>query len=207
MPIVSDRLRKSSASSGSSKDGFLNPGSVQDGSSVRFALLEEDAFDYYLFWVQEVNGKGRKPIRCTDEPTPEDVSKLIEEANERYENEFTRPLGRDGKNFEPLKMAASIPVFNHDTEKVQVFEWTQSTITEALDKISQMEDYADCMTEIDLVLSREGQGVDTRYSVNAAPRRKNTSAKIKKAWGEAQDNGFDIEKLIGGGNPFESSDD
>ena len=104
-------------------------------------------------------------------------------------------------------MAASIPVFNHDTEKVQVFEWTQSTITEALDKISQMEDYADCMTEIDLVLSREGQGVDTRYSVNAAPRRKNTSAKIKKAWDEAQDNGFDIEKLIGGGNPFESSDD
>jgi len=206
MPLISSRLRKASASSGAS-NGFLNPGSLKDGQSVRFALLTEDAFDFYQFWVKEKDGEGRKPIRCVDEPSPEDVDQLIAEANERYDNEYIRPLTKDGKGKEPIKPAAAIAVYNFETGSVQIFDWYQSTITQALDELSQMEDYENSMTEIDLVLKRTGQGMDTRYGLNAVPRKKGTTASIEAAWEDAQAKGFDIERLIGGGNPFEDSSD
>ena len=51
------------------------------------------------------------------------------------------------------------------------FSWTQKTITQQFDVISQLEDYADSMTDCDFYLSREGQGTDTKYTVQAAPKK------------------------------------
>ena len=81
MPLISKRLRDSSSTGNS---GYLKPGDIKDGDSLRFSLLSEDALDYYMFWVQEVSGTGRKPIRCVNDPSPEDIDSLLKEAQERW---------------------------------------------------------------------------------------------------------------------------
>ena len=202
MPLISKRLRDSSSTGNSS---YLKPSDIKDGDSLRFSLLSEDGLDYYIFWVQEVSGTGRKPIRCENDPSPEDIDSLLDQAQERWGKEYTRPNNRDASGQDPIKMASSVPVYNYSTSSVQVLEWSQSTITQALDEISQMEDYKDCMTEIDLVLKRTGQGKETRYSVNAVPRKKGATASIELAWKETQERGFDIRRLLDGGDPFKAA--
>ena len=202
MPLISKRLRDSSSTGNS---GYLKPSDIKDGDSLRFSLLSEEALDYYLFWVQEVSGSGRKPIRCIEDPSPEDIDSLLDQAQERWGKEYTRPNNRDASSSDPVKMASSVPVYNYSTSSVQVLEWYQATITQALDEISQMEDYKDCMTEIDLVIKRTGQGKETRYSVNAVPRKKGATASIELAWKEAQEKGFDLTRLLDGGDVFKAA--
>ena len=202
MPLISKRLRDSSSTGNS---GYLKPSDIKDGDSLRFSLLSEDGLDYYLFWVQEVSGSGRKPIRCENDPSPEDIKDLLDQAQERWGKEYDRPLNKDGTGSDAIKMASSVPVYNYNTSSVQVLEWNQSTITQALDEISQMEDYKDCMTEIDLVLKRTGQAKETRYSLNAVPRKKGATASIELAWKETQEKGFDLRRLLDGGDPFKAA--
>ena len=202
MPLISKRLRDSSSTGNSS---YLTPSDIKDGDSLRFSLLSEEALDYYMFWVQEVSGSGRKPIRCVNDPSPEDIDSLLKEAQERWGKEYTRPNNRDASAQEPVKMASSVPVYNFDKQCVQVLEWNQSTITQALDEISQMEDYRDCMTEIDLVMKRTGTEKNTRYSLNAVPRKKGATDAINLAWKEVQEKGFDLERLLDGGDPFKAA--
>lgn len=202
MPLISKRLRDSSSTGNS---GYLKPSDIKDGDSLRFSLLSEDGLDYYLFWVQEVAGSGRKPIRCENDPSPEDIKDLLDQAQERWNKEYDRPLNKDGTGSDAIKMASSVPVYNYNTSSVQVLEWNQSTITQALDEISQMEDYKDCMTEIDLVLKRTGQAKETRYSLNAVPRKKGATASIELAWKETQEKGFDLRRLLDGGDPFKAA--
>ena len=202
MPLISKRLRDSSSTGNS---GYLKPSDIKAGDSLRFSLLSEDGLDYYLFWVQEVSGSGKKPIRCENDPSPEDIESLLDQAQERWGKEYQRPVNNDGTGNDPIKMASSVPVYNFDKQCVQVLEWRQSTITQALDEISQMEDYKDCMTEIDLVLKRTGQAKETRYSLNAVPRKKGATDSIELAWKEAQEKGFDLTRLLEGGDVFKAA--
>ena len=202
MPLISKRLRDSSSTGNSS---YLKPSDIKDGDSLRFSLLSEEALDYYMFWVQEVSGTGKKPIRCVNDPSPEDIQDLLAQAQERWGKEYTRPNNKDATGQDPIKMASSVPVYNYDTSSVQVLEWSQATITQALDEISQMEDYRDCMTEIDLVIKRTGQSKETRYSLNAVPRKKGATDAIILAWKEAQEKGFDLTRLLDGGDVFKAA--
>ena len=75
MPLLSKRAQEEGKKSSSSGvDRYLNPGKLEDGSSVRFSLLEENALDFYEVWgsLTEDSSKSR-PYRFTDDPTPEDI--------------------------------------------------------------------------------------------------------------------------------------
>ena len=61
------------------------------------------------------------------------------------------------------------------------------------------------MTECDFYLSREGQGTDTKYTVQAAPKKKAMAEAVDDAWGEAKKE-FDLDRLIKGGNPFKEEE-
>ena len=121
--------------------------------------------------------------------------------------DLTKRIYRDGKGNEPSRIAHAVPIYNYDLERVQVFSWTQKTITQALDNISQLEDYADSMTECDFYLSRDGEGTDTRYTVQAAPKKKAMAKTVDAEWDAAQEEGFDLSRLIDGGDPFKESED
>jgi len=60
------------------------------------------------------------------------------------------------------------------------------------------------MTDCDFYLSREGQGTDTKYTVQAAPKKKAMAKAVEEAW-EAEKE-FDLDRLISGGNPFKEEE-
>ena len=191
MPFLTEKAQSAVATT--QTGGYINPTKLESGGSVRFALLDDQPLEYWEVWGESGDGKLR-PFRFADNPSSEDVE--IEMGNE-----FTRRLNRDGTAPEASKFAVAVPVFNHDSQKVEIFSATQKGIIKEFDKISQMEDYSDLLAW-DFVLSREGTGLKTEYSLRAVPRKKGTSPLIEATYQESKDNGFDIKELMTGGNPF-----
>ena len=202
MPLLSKRAQEEGKKSSSSGvDRYLNPGKLEDGSSVRFSLLEENALDFYEVWgsLTEDSSKSR-PYRFTDDPTPEDIE-------EAMAGEATRRLNFDGTAPDPAKLALAIPVYNYDAEAVQVLQFSQKTLITQLDQISQMDDYKDDLLEWDFVLAREGVQKNTTYSLRTAPKKKGAQKDKEAAWSEVQEAGFDITRLIDGTDPFSEKED
>tara|TARA_R100001594_G_scaffold19766_3_gene38494 strand:- start:6534 stop:7118 length:585 start_codon:yes stop_codon:yes gene_type:complete len=191
MPFLSEK--GASASSAGSGGGYLNPSKIQSGTSVRFALLDDNPLEFFEVWGETSEGSV-KPFRFRNEPTPDDV-------NAEFGSDYSRRLNRDGSAPEPAKFAIAVPVFNHDAGSVQVLQVSQKSINREFDSISQMEDYSNLL-EWDFVLGKEGNGLNTEYSLRAVPRKKGTQDAITAAWEEAKSNGFDISRLLSGGNPF-----
>ena len=173
--------------------GYINPTKLESGGNVRFALLDDQPLEFFEVWGESGEGK-LKPFRFADSPTTED-------AEIEMGNEFTRRLNRDGTAPEASKFAIAVPVFNHESQKVEIFSATQKGIIKEFDKISQMEDYSDLLAW-DFVLSREGTGLKTEYSLRVVPRKKGTSPLIEATFAEQKEKGFEIKELMTGGNPF-----
>ena len=191
MPFLTEKAKAEVTSTQSG--GYINPTKLESGSSVRFALLDDQPLEFFEVWGESGEGK-LKPFRFADSPTTED-------AEIEMGSEYTRRLNRDGTAPEASKFAIAVPVFNHESQKVEIFSATQKGIIKEFDKISQMEDYSDLLAW-DFVLSREGTGLKTEYSLRAVPRKKGTSPLIEATYQEAKDSGFEIKELMTGGNPF-----
>ena len=191
MPFLSENA--SSAVAPGAGGGYLNPSKIQSGSSVRFALLDDNPLEFYEVWGDATDG-GVKPFRFSNDPTPDDIEAELG-------SDYTRRLNRDGTAPEAVKFAIAVPVYNHDTSKVQILQLSQKSIIRELDSISQMEDYSNLL-EWDFVLGKEGNGLNTEYSLRAVPRKKNTEPTVQEAGKEVQAGGFDISRLLSGTNPF-----
>lgn len=179
--------------SNSAQGGYLNPSKIQSGSSVRFALLTEEPLEFYECWGQAPDGTN-KPFRFDYDPTPEDIKAELGDyvAREKVSG------GVD------IKFAIAVPVYNYETGTVQVMSITQKGILREIDSISQSDDYSNLL-EWDFVLSKKGSGLDTEYKLLPGPRKKGSQATIDEAWSDAKASGFDIARLLTGGNPFKAS--
>ena len=191
MAFLTEKARSAVATTQSG--GYINPTKIESGGNVRFALLENEPLCFYEAWGESADGK-LKPLRFTDSPSDDDID--IEMGSE-----FTRRMNRDGTGVEPAKFGVAVPVFEHESQEVKIFQATQKGIIGELDKISQMEDYSDLLAW-DFVLSRDGTGLKTQYSLRAVPRKKGTTPLIEATYQEQKDKGFDIKELMNGGNPF-----
>jgi len=196
MPLLSNRARAEGTKSSSSTDNYLNPSKLEDGASVRFCLLQEEALDFYEVWgaLTEDPMKSR-PYRFLGDPTPEDIS-------EAMGTDATRRLNFDGTAPDPAKLALAIAVYNYDAGRVQVLQFSQKTLITQLDQIAQMEDYRDDLLGWDFVISREGVKKNTVYSLRTAPLKKTARKDVEAAWKDVRENGFDISRLIDGTDPF-----
>ena len=191
MAFLTEKARSAVATTQSG--GYINPTKLESGGSVRFALLDDQPLEFFEVWGESGDGK-LKPFRFENSPSEDDVEAEMGE-------EFTRRLNRDGTGVEPAKFGVAVPVFDHESQEVKIFQATQKSIIGELDKISQMEDYSDLLAW-DFVLSRDGAAKLTKYSLRAVPRKKGTNALIEATYQEQKDNGFDIKELMKGGNPF-----
>ena len=191
MPFLTEKAKAEVTSTQSG--GYINPTKLESGGSVRFALLDDQPLEFFEVWGESGEGK-LKPFRFADNPTTED-------AEIEMGNEFTRRMNRDGTGVEPAKFGIAVPVFEHDSQEVKIFQATQKGIIKEFDKISQMEDYSDLLAW-DFVLSREGTGLKTEYSLRVVPRKKGTSPLIEATFAEQKEKGFEIKELMTGGNPF-----
>ena len=187
--------KNKSAISAGSGGGYLNPSKIQSGGSVRFALLEDQPLEFFECWGESSEG-GVKPFRFSDDPSPEDI-------DEEMGPEFTRRMNREGTAPEKVKFAIAVPVYNYESSSVQIMQLSQKSLQNELDDISQMEDYANLL-EWDFVLGKEGNGLETRYSLRPVPRKKGTQGSIESAWTDARAAGFDIGRLLTGENPFKA---
>ena len=181
-------------SSNSSGGGYLQVSKLSDGGSVRFALLSDEPLEFFECWGSS-DGASR-PFRFDYEPAYEDVVAEM--------GDFEPREGRGGPGTIDIKFAIACPVYNFDTGNVQVLSLTQKSILKEIDAISQMEDY-DNLLEWDFNLSKKGSGLTTEYTLRPVPRKKGAQEHIDAAWIEAKSNGFDISRLLTGGNPFKAA--
>jgi hypothetical protein len=171
---------------------YFNPSKLQDGGSIRFALLSDEPLEFYEAWGTDASDKS-KPFRFDYEPTYEDVLAEL--------GDFTPREGRGGPGTADVKFCIAAPIWSYEAGTVQVLSVSQKSILRELDAISQMEDYPD-LTAIDLILSKKGSKLATEYTLRPAPRRKGSDTNLTLAWEEARDAGFDLSRLLTGGNPF-----
>jgi hypothetical protein len=189
--------KKASASvnAGSSGGGYLSVSKLPDGGSVRFALLSEQPLEGYEAWGANAEGQS-KPFRFESEPTPEDIAVEMGEYEPRE--------GRGGPGTVDIKFFIAAPVYSFDSGRVQVMSLTQKSIIKELDAISQIDEYQDLLTW-DFNLSKKGSGLLTEYTLRPIPRKKGSQEHIDSAWIEAKAAGFDLQRLLTGGNPFSAS--
>ena len=180
----------------SSGGGYLNLSKLPDKGSVRITVLSNQPLEYYEVWG--TSGTQSKPFRWDRQPTPEDLTAEL--------GDFEAREGRGGPGTTDIKFAISAHVFNYETGNVQVWSVTQKKIMKELDDISQMEDYDKDLTSIDLIISKEIQanGIP-KYTVRPVPKKKGSQEHITAAWLEAQEAGFELDRLLTGGNPFKAA--
>ena len=172
--------------------GYLNPSKIASGTSIRFALLSEEPLEGYELWADGPDGKA-KSFRFDAEPTPAQIDAKL--------GEYTRRLNREGTAMEPLKFFIALPVFNYDSERVEILQLNQKGLIRELDSISQSDDWN--VLECDFTLGKTGAGLGTEYKLLPANRKKGSDELIADAWAEIQAAGFDLSQLmVEGGNPF-----
>ena len=88
-------------------------------------------------------------------------------------------------------------VWNLDDERIQILEITQKGILERLQGLIENEHWGD-PREYTLTITREGEGLKTRYVVDPSPHKK-TPAEVTEKYKETDIN---LEELFVGGQPF-----
>lgn len=192
MPFLSKTA--SATVNASSGGNYFSPSKLQDGGSARFALLTDEPLEFFESWGTAPDGSS-KPFRFDYEPTYEDVVTEM--------GTYTPREGRGGPGTADIKFCIAVPVFNYEAGAVQVMSISQKSILRELDAISQEEDYSNLL-EWDFTLSKKGSGLTTEYKLRPAPRKKGSADTIASAWSEVQSDGFDISRLLTGGNPFKA---
>jgi hypothetical protein len=187
-------LSKTAQSAVTGGGAYLSPSKIASGTSVRFALLSDEPLEFYEAWAEGPDGKA-KPFRFASEPSPDDMAIAF--------GDYTRRMNREGNAPEPTKFAIALPIYNFQSAQVQILQLSQKSVIRELDAISQLPDYDD-LTAIDFILGKEGAGLNTEYKITPLPRKKGSDAEIIAAWEETRAAGFDISRLLEGGDPFKS---
>ena len=181
-------------SASGAQSGYLSASKLTDGGQMRFAIVSESPLEYWTIWG-EMDGQ-KKPFRFPDVPSPSDVEIEL--------GDFKQREKLDGSGLEQPKFAISLFVFDYASESIKVLELTQKGLIKELDQVSQEEDYAN-LSEWDFTITRTGLQLNTEYKLRPAPRKKGFDEKIAEAWSDAQKDGYDLTRLIGGGNPFSAA--
>ena len=188
------KQHSSQLQSASSRDEYLTPSKVKADGQVRFAMLANEPLCYFEVWGQDETGKP-KPFRFAEEASAEHIE---QEMGVNYK----RTVYDDG-NEAPQKFAISVPIYNYDINRVQILSMSQKNLIKEFDQISQVEEYSD-MTEWDFIMTKSATVSPDMYGLRPVPRKKGTEETVKAAWDEAVKDGFDINRLLLGTNPFKA---
>lgn len=195
MPYFSKSFAETAlATKDSPSSGYLNPSSIEDGGSIRFAILSESPLEGYEAWfIKEDGGKTKRHY-----PERPDDALLAQLAKEGL-----RVEERDGRK--QIKAFSAFFCYSYEEECVKLFSANQVTLLRDIERLTSEDDYSN-LNEWDMKINRTGKETQTRYTVSMLPtKRSNTSVakRVLAAWEEACDAGANIEALFEvGGNPF-----
>lgn len=158
---------------------YVNPSKLEEGKEHRFRIFGTGITGFEL-WTTD-----KKPVRYTEKPD---------------ESEFPANVKVDDNTgvAVPKRFLAGL-VYDYAAEDFKILQLTQKGLMNALFKYIQDEDFGDPQT-YDIKITRKGSGLNTEYSLVAAPPKPVTKA-IAAAYDELYCN---IEALFDGEDPFEA---
>lgn len=165
----------------SSGGNYLNPSRLQDGQSVRFRIVSPAAVTGWEVWTDD-----NKPLRYREKPSAERL-----------------PAGvRRGKNGAPeLKQFMAALVFSYEDDTFKLAQFTQKSLLQGIAQYAADEDYGH-PSRYDMVLSRAGTGMDTKYKLTPKPPKAIDSTITARL----ADFPCRLDALFDGEDPFEIAD-
>lgn len=185
-------------SSKASSDDYFKTSAIENKGQARIRIISKKALHFWQVWGE--SGDGKKSFRFRDEPTPEQIEmELGEYRAECRRDKEGNPIPGAYKVGTPIVAA----IYNYEESKIQIWQVDSVNIRRELFSISQQEDYNKDITSVDLVIRKEiGSNGYPSYSILPVPIKKGTEEAVDAAWIEAQENGFDLDRHLDGGNPF-----
>ncbi|MFZ9960322.1 MAG: hypothetical protein ACO3GP_08010 [Candidatus Limnocylindrus sp.] len=194
MPFFSEKFAATVAPKESAGNRYLNPSSIEDGGSARFAILSEEPLEGWEVWFTKAAGGMTKRI------TPEEPDdQLLAELEEEVCGSVTE---RDGRK--AIKFCAAFFVYDYEDETVKIFSANQKSLLSDINRNVSDPDYAD-LSQWDMKVTRTGKGTDTKYAAMMVPTRRSNTKVAKaviEAWDEVCEAGADLAALYDGGDPF-----
>jgi hypothetical protein len=142
----------------------------------------------WVWWVDSegnVRAKGGKPQKG-DKPirVPKDM-----------------PITEDKvSDIGDVKHFWAMPVYNYETESIQILEVTQKSIQNALRTYSKDPDWGSPVLAYDILVKRSGEGLETSYEVLPKPAKPLDEGILQLY----KDTHIDLQALFAGGDPFAS---
>ena len=180
----------------SSADDYLRYTKLDQGKPANFALLEQDPLEYWLVWGIAKENDKMKPFRFVEQPSQEDIE---------------LELGKDyvqSMNFEKTAVrkpsqCLTWPVYNWDTNRVQVLEVSHISLARQFAKYGLNKKYSRNLLDWDFELSKIKADM-VKYGLLIVPRDEDEhdEAAMEKAWAAAEKAGFDLNRIVTGGDPF-----
>lgn len=183
------------AEGNSSKDNYLRYTKLEAGKPANFALLEEDPLCYWLVWADGTDGSA-KPFRFVTQPSQADI-------DSEFGANYTQALNYDKTGPRKPQECLTWPVYNWDLSLVQVLEVSHVSLARQFAKYGLNRKYSKNLLGWDFELSKI-QADMTRYELLIVPRddEEHSDDKMEAAWEKAQGNGFDLQQMVVGGDPF-----
>ena len=183
------------AEGNSSKDNYLRYTKLEAGKPANFALLEEDPLCYWLVWADGTDGSA-KPFRFVSQPSQADI-------DSEFGTNYTQALNYDKTGPRKPQECLTWPVYNWDLSLVQVLEVSHVSLARQFAKYGLNRKYSKNLLGWDFELSKI-QADMTRYELLIVPRddEEHSDDKMEAAWEKAQKNGFDLQQMVVGGDPF-----
>lgn len=102
---------------------------------------------------------------------------------------------------EPIKHFWAMVVFDREDSKLKILEITQKSIMKSIKALSKDEDWGNPKGNdgYDISITREGEGMETRYEVNPKPKRELAPEVLKMV----KETKIDLSALYRGEDPFE----
>ena len=188
----------------SSADNYLRYTKLDQGKPANFALLEQDPLEYWLVWGTAKADGSMKPFRFLEQPSEADIeAEFGPEYGPCYN--YDPAIGRSNPDKGVRKPSQCLcwPVYNWDAERVQVLEVSHISLARQFAKYGLNKKYSRNLLDWDFELSKIKADM-VKYELLIVPRDEDEhdEDEMEKAWRAAEKAGFDLNRIVTGGDPF-----
>ena len=200
----------------SSADRYFRPNQIDNNQEIEFIFLEEDPLEYWQAFGENISDGKALPFRfpISDQPpSNEEILTAMGGAYTRSKCQFdNEKLGlKKNVSDSPAVHCYVWPIFNLDKNCIQIFEVSQPSIFKQIKKETGLKKYRkgiDLDSEFSCTLHKLVDGF-TKYTFNIIDREENEAKdeEIRNEWEALKKDGFDIDQLVVGGDPFNPDGD
>ena len=180
----------------SSADNYLRYTKLDQGKPANFSLLEQDPLEYWLVWGVAKENDSMKPFRFLEQPSQADIDLELG-------SDYVQSMNYDKTAVRKPSQCLTWPVYNWDINKVQVLEVSHISLARQFAKYGLNKKYSRNLLDWDFELSKIKADM-VKYELLIVPRDEDEhdEAAMEKAWRAAEKAGFDLNRIVTGGDPF-----